>query len=418
MNDCIKYAVEHSIKSIRSSSDLDNKSQQYINSIAEHFPSIGATINAGSNFGRGIDPATNSYINTATFSNGVGANLGWSVFNGLSLINRTRNAKFAKIKGQYDVELNIDKVAEEAMVAFAEVVYNKELVWLSEQRVEAYSTDLKRMERKAELGTGSMADVAQLAAKLAAEEYTLIYRKNVSDVSVIKLKDVMNYPLEEELTIEPNIEKREVFDQNQDVNEMMDKAFEFLPKSLSEKKALQISKVDLQIAQGLYSPSISLSAGLSTSYFTRLDGTGTAALPYGEQFKNNVGEYLSASLSIPIFNNLSYRTNVHIAKNNYKLAQANYKQAIRELSSEIEQVVLDVKSTQSQYEQAIKNVEAQKLANKANRQKYEHGLLGIIELQTSDNEYFQSQIEFRNSYLRYQIKVRQLNYYKGVPYIN
>lgn len=418
MEDCMRYAVTHNIKTVRSATDLANARENYTQSIADHFPSISGSANAGSNFGRGIDPETNSYINTATFSNGIGASMSVTVFNGLTMINRTRSAKIAKLKGEFDLQRSSDIVAEETMVAFAEVVYNGELVRLSEQRVEFYKTDLKRMERKTELGTGSHADLAQLAATVASEEYTLISRKNNYDISIIKLKDVMNYPLSDSLAIKPTIDEANIIDPEQDLYEIESEAVKYLPKSLSDKKELELSKINLQIAQGNYAPSISFGAGISTSYYTRLDGKQENVSSYGNQLKNNLGEYLSANLSIPIFSNLSRRTNVHKAKNNYNLAKANYSQAQRTLSSEIKQALLDVQAAQSQHIQAQKNVEAQKLANKSNRRKYEQGLLGIIELQTSDNQLFLAELELRNIYLRLQIKIRQLNYYKGLPYIN
>lgn len=414
----MKYAVEHSINTQKSATQLANSKQEYTQAIMNHLPNLSASIGAGSNFGRGIDPETNNYINTATFNNGVGADLGITLFNGLTLLNRTRSAKVAKIKGEYDFQRSADEVAENTMVAYAEVVYNAELVKLSIQRVEFYKIDQKRMERMCELGSGSPTDLAQLNATVASEEYTLISRKNNYDISIIKLKDVMNYPLHDDLPLANKIEEKIVANPEQDIQQIENEALNYLPKSLSEKNTLEISKLDLKIAQGNYSPSLRIGGGISTSYYTRLDGNNQGAMAYGEQLKNNLGEYLQASLSIPIFNNLNQRINVHIAKNNYTLAKANYQQSLRTLSSEIKQASLDVKAAQSQYIQAQKNVEAQKIANDANRKKYQEGLLNIIELRTSDNDLFFAEIELRNIYLMHQIKVRQLNYYKGFPYIN
>lgn len=413
----MRYAVEHSINTQTAATSYANSKLEHTQAIMKHLPNLGASVGANASFGRGIDPATNSYVNTATFNHGVGADFGMTVFNGFTLLNRTRNAKIAKLKGQYDLQRMGDEVAENTMVAYAEVVYNAELVKLSQQRVESYKTDLKRMERMCELGNGSPTDLAQLAATVASEEYTLISRKNSYDISFIKLRDVMNFPLNDTLELANDVEKIEVQKSEQDFSEIEDYAYEILPKNLSNKQALEISKLSLDIAKGGYAPSLAVGGGISTSYFTRLDGAGKASA-YGLQLKDNLGEYISVSLSIPIFSNLNRRINVHLAKNNYNLAKSKYEQDKRALASEIKQVLLEVQSTESQYVQAQKNLSAQRYANNANRQKYSSGLLGIIELKTSDNDLLMAQIELRNSYLRHQIKIRQLNYYKGFPYIN
>jgi len=101
-----------------------------------------------------------------------------------------------------------------------------------------------------------------------------------------------------------------------------------------------------------------------------------------------------------------------------KQAQRDYDETMRTLSSEIRQALMELEASKSQWQQAQKNVEYQQIANQANQRKYETGALSIIELQTSDNQLFLSEIELRNAYLRYQIKMREINYYKGKPYVN
>jgi len=120
---------------------------------------------------------------------------------------------------------------------------------------------------------------------------------------------------------------------------------------------------------------------------------------------------------VPVFNGLDARLRVSKAKNNLQQAQRDYDETLRVLSSEISQAIMELEASESQWLQAQKNVEYQQIANQANRRKFEVGTLSIIELQTSDNQLFLSEIELRNAYLKYQIKIREVNYYKGVPYL-
>ena len=67
-----------------------------------------------------------------------------------------------------------------------------------------------------------------------------------------------------------------------------------------------------------------MSAGLNTTYYHTLHSD--AGESFSNQFKNNMGEYVGATLSIPLFNRLQTITSIRKAKNNYRIAQETYKQ--------------------------------------------------------------------------------------------
>ena len=415
LESCMRYAVENSYKTARAATEADNAKKDYTGAILAHLPGFNGTVGVGSNFGRGIDPATNSYVNTTTFSNNVGISAGMPVFSGLRYLNQTLSAKIAKLRGEEQLRLTRDKVAEETMLAFAEVVFNTELVELYQKRIENYKMEERRMTRLLELGSGSAADLAQIRATLAAEEYTAIAAKNNMEISILKLKDCMNFPLDKPLYILPQIEETPLFLEEQTPAEVIAFALQKHPTAIVEQQNLSLQKRTLAHARGYYYPSISVGGGIFTDYFT---STSNRYDPYFTQFKNNLGQWVGATVSIPIFNGLDARLRVLKAKNNLKQSQRNYDETLRSLSSEISQAMMELEAYKSQWIQAQKNVAYQQIANLANQRRYEDGTLSIIELQTSNNQFFLSEIELRNAYLRYQIKIREINYYKGVSYLN
>jgi outer membrane protein len=413
MEACMRYAVENSYKTARAATDLDNAKKDYTGAVLAHLPEISGSIGVNSSFGRGIDPATNTYLTTTSFSNSVGLNAGMPVFYGLRYLNQTRSAKIAKLRGEEQLRQTRDKVAEETMLAYAEVVYNTELLNLYEKRIENYKLEEKRMARLLELGGGSSADLAQVRATLASEEYTAIAARNSLEISIVKLKDCMNFPLNEHLVIVPQIEETELYWEGQTPEEIITYASSTHPTAIIEQHNLNWQKRFLSIERGRYYPSLSLGGGINTGYFT---STANNYDPYFTQYKNNLGEYVGLNVYVPVFSGLDARLRVSKAKNNLKQARRDYDETMRTLSSEISQAIMELEAAKSQWQQAQKNVEYQQIANQANRRKYEDGTLSIIELQTSDNQLFLSEIELKNAYLRYQIKVREVNYYKGVPY--
>ena len=158
-------------------------------------------------------------------------------------------------------------------------------------------------------------------------------------------------------------------------------------------------------------PSISGSVGIETAFGRSVDPETNTYIN-----QSNLSNAYSLSGNIPIFNRNEKRHNVKLAKNNLTRAKLTNAQDIRTLESEIRQALMELSATKQARNQSFHNVEYQKLANEAISKRYEKGLSSIIELQTSDVDLFKAELEYRNAILKHQIKIREVNYYKGVPF--
>lgn len=418
MQDCMRYAVENSYAVMRASNRLLAARQDYTAAIGDHLPSLSASVGAGGNFGRGIDPATNTYVNTATFNNGYSASASMPVFRAFALLNSTLNAKVIKARSVSELEKAKDDVALRVMTLYIEVLYNQGLVELTEHRVESFEIDLHRAERMSELGTKSMADVAQFAATLAAEELALVTRSNQYDQSMLSLKQEMNFSLDSTLRV---VRQPLGVSHDEDLRSAADifrAATTYLPAIDVLRKTLRSSEYSLKIARSAYYPSISASGGVSTNFFTNLNGGASVASPFGSQFRDNMGEYVSVNLSIPIFNGLWTRTSVQKAKIAHKQAQKDFDENMRELRAEIERAVMDLETAAAQIEGGEKSVRASELALRAAERKYAEGMIDVIELNAASNQLMNARVELLAARLRHQAKSRQVAYYQGEALIN
>lgn len=415
LEQCMVYAVEHSYTTTRSANALLTARENYTAAIGQHLPSLSGSINAGTNFGRGIDPATNTYVNTTTFQNGYGINVSIPVFNAFELLNNTLYSKVSKLKAQSELQKSRDDVALLVMSNYIEVLYQKGLVELTEQKVTTSRTDLTRAERESSLGTKSLADVAQIAANLSSEELTLVTVENRYQTALLKLKDVMNFPIDSIIDVEGKIAIQKEATLSS-AAEIFNQSGSQLPAWDVYTKGLEAERYNLKIAKSAYYPSIAISGGVSTNYFNLLEGSEKSTYDnFGKQINENIGEWAQVGMNIPIFNGMSARTRIHKAKIAYNQAQSDYNENMRTLRSAIEQAVMDLEGAQKQLASAQKSVESYELANRAARHKWDEGLIGIIELQTSNNQLLASRVELLSAQLRYAAKCREVNYYKGSP---
>lgn len=410
LEECMQYAVENSPQVVRQEYMNDNYRQDRIGAIASMMPRVSAGSSAGWSFGRNVDPETNTYINTSSFSNSYSLSASIPLFNGFAAINNVRSMRIARLRGEQEWEQVARRVAEATLTAFIDVIYYEQAAAIAAEQLEQSRKNLALVERQAELGLKGRPDVAQIEAEVAGGEYLLVQQENLRDLALLQLKDRMNYPLEDPLPVDPQVRLHSgLFSENADA--IFDRALEWLPEAKIAEYTLRESQLSFSIAKGQQLPTLSASGGYRTDFSRRLNaGTYT---PFQEQLNNNLGKSVGLSLNIPIFNGLSNRTRVNRARNNLRMAEQTNAETLRQIRSEIEQAVTDVEGSAKQYAQALKKVTSQEEAHRANQRKFEEGLISALELQTSTNALLQARVDRLQVELQYRIKCRMLDYYKG-----
>lgn len=411
IDDCMRYAVVNSTTVGQKNLALDDRKANHVEAIGSLFPSINASVGGAVNFGRGIDPATNSYTNVTTFSNSYGISGSMILFDGLQSINTIRAAKVARKMGVTEVEIARDKVAMQTMSAYIDVVYYTEAVTIALEQLEASRSTLQLVRRQESLGMKSAADVAEIESQEANYDYLLTTEQNNLALAYIKLREVMNYPLGEKMEIETNI-NLEVLPSVTSEQSLVDFALENNPRITASRYATEQSRLNLARAKGAYLPSLYIYGGYNTSYYIDFDNKALYD-SFGTQFRNNRGGYVQVALSIPIFNGLSTRSSKRRAQNAYRSAQLEEVAVQRAVESEVSQAWQEMQGFGKQYVQGQKKVSASQLAYDCAAKKFDKGLISALDLQTAANTLLQAKSDKLRARLQYIIKTRMVNYYNG-----
>lgn len=178
------------------------------------------------------------------------------------------------------------------------------------------------------------------------------------------------------------------------------------------------ARLALNTARWQLLPTLSLHGGWSSSFFTYPGMEGYVTTPYFDQLKNNSGEYVQLSLSIPIFDRLSKHSNISKKRNAYDRAQANYEQTIQTVEAEVRRAVADRDGSADALLQAATRASLQEEAFALNAKRFEQGLISSIEYQTASGNYLNAVAEHLNAQLQYFIKSSVVTYYSGISYIN
>ena len=413
LHDCMAYAVSNSTKMrIQQAAIGDAQIDRRDAALKLFTPQISANTYAYYNFGRSIDPQTNTYFNTTSFHNNYGVSAGYDLFDGFQAVNNYRISKTGMlIADSQEKQVEAD-ICLAVMEAYYNVVYYKRLCDVYEEQVATAEASLKKAKRQEELGQKGHADVIQMEADLADRQYELTNTVNMYNDQKMVLADLMFWPVDEELIIDASMPEWQAEPVATDV--IVDFALDHNPSVQIASWQQLNAKRELNTAKWQVLPSVGLYAGWSTSYYTY---QGSTTSPFMDQFRNNGGEYVELSLSIPIWNRLSKQSTISRRRHALEKATAEYDQKRRDVESEVRRAIQDRDGAATAYLQAQRKAEVQEEAYALNLKKLEQGLVSPLEFQTANTNYLKSKADEMNSLFKYLIKQAVVKYYNGVDYI-
>ncbi len=414
LHDCMEYAISNSTKvRIQEAASGDARLDRRDAALALFTPQISAQTYAYYNFGRSIDPQTNTYFNTTSFHNNYGVSAGYDLFDGFKAVNNYKISKTGLlIADSQEKQVEAD-ICLAVMEAYYNVVYYKRLSRVYEEQVAVAEQALVKAKRQEELGQKGHADVVQMEADLADRQYDLTNTYNMYESQRMTLADLMFWPVDEELVIDTSMPVWQV--EPVSTSSVVDFALEHNPAVQIASWQELNAKRELNTAKWQTLPSVGLYAGWSTSYYT-YQGSQTAA--FQDQFRNNGGEYVEVSVSIPIFNRLSRLSTISRKRHALQKATAELDQKKRDVESEVRRAVQDRDGAATAYQQSQHKAEVQAEAYNLNLKKLEQGLISPLEFQTANNNYLKAQADEMNSLFKYLIKQAVVRYYNGVEYVN
>ena len=403
VGDCMRYAVEHNHDIRISRLTQDNRRADRVAAIGAFLPSVSGNIGAQYNFGRAIDPETNVYTNVSTFNNGYSVSASLPLFDGFQRVNRLRAAQASVLMGNSELQARRDELALQVFEAYCNVLYYQGTVRMAGEKREQSRMTLRQTRVMCEIGQKSEADVAQMEAQLAADEYEVTRQENGLSTARLTLRQLMNWPGE--------IEAIEAIETIDTIETIVTTADVELPAVEAARQNVTAARHSLREARGGFSPTLSLSGGMSTNYNKMLH---TEAVGFRTQLDNNKGEYVYATLSIPVFNRLQTITNVRRQKNNLRIAEEQLAQKRDELARLRLQAGSDCEGYRRQTVQMQHKVGADSLAWQLTLRKYEEGLASGIDVQTTSATLLQSRAQLLQCRLMLALKQKLVNYYNGI----
>ena len=406
LNDCLIYARDHAHKNIINNLATDKARIDSRISASALMPSIGLSADGNISFGRNIDPETNTYDNKKTLYTGFGLNMSIPLFDGLVSINNLKAARTRRRRMEKSAEAEADIVSIEVIKSFYNVSFCKAMVAQIEEQLARDRKTMMATERGKQLGAKSGADVAEIRAILANDEYELTNQRNLLAKAYLQLRGAMGM----EISTEP-------LDLVETEYEAEPVAGFIHPRLEEALMAVKESRYNLRAAKGAFSPRISLSAGASTSYY-KMIGDHFPAPGFSRQLRDNMGQYIGLSVSIPLFTGLATANKVKRAGIELATCRTQLEQTRYDIERQKTEARLDYRASAEEFVSAQARLDAEQLAYNAIRRKFELGSASAIDLYTSGAKLASARAALEGKRINRIICRITLGYYLGEKLIH
>ena len=209
MQECIDYAMANNITLQKSKLQKQSATEDLKGSKAALLPTLNASTNQSVGYqpwkDSGVSTVTNGMVNTKvdkTYYNGSYAvNAQWTVWNGNRNTNTIKLNKITEDEAELQSKETANSIQERIAQLYTQILYLDENVKVNEQMLETAKKNEERGQEMVNVGKMSKADLAQLSAQRATDEYNIVETRSQLLNYKLQLKQLLEITDETEFDV-------------------------------------------------------------------------------------------------------------------------------------------------------------------------------------------------------------------------
>ncbi len=439
---CINYAQQNSISMRQAENNIRAAELNERQSVFDRLPSLNASMRGGLQFGRTIDPTTNTFRNDQLLSNSFSLDAGITLFDGNRINNNIKRNRLDLQAAEYDAQANADILALNIANAYLQILLAEEQLANAEKQLELSQNQLERTIRLIEAGSLPINERYQIESQVALDQQAIIEARNSVDIGYLNLRQLMELPPDEVLRIEaPELEIPSVDPDNFTFREVYQQALNVRPEIKVAELQLESAEVGRDIARANFFPTLNFFGSLNTNYSNqsrRQTGSETVLVPqtliiedmpvdvlfeqefptfsespYFSQLNDNFGQSLGLNLSIPIYNNHRNKIGVEQAELNALNTQLNNLQVRQQLQQDVQNAIANAKAAQRSYQASRLAVASAEASFENAEKQFQAGAIDSYAYFDAQNNLDQAQVNLLRAKYQYVFNVIQVQFYQG-----
>lgn len=416
LKECIDYALKNNISIGKQTLTKLSAHEDVLQAQAQMLPSLSASTSQNFTYRpfpeTGAATVANGYVQQSVdkvyYNGSYSVNANWTVWDANKRKNQIKLNQLSESMAAADSAIQANSIQEQILNLYVPILYSEEAIKVNKQSLVTSKKNEQRGEEMVKVGKMSQADLAQLTAQRAQDEYNIVAAEANTRNYKRQLKALLELTDDEEFdVVVPETTDDEALEEVPGLQDVYSKALDWRPEIQSQKIALDQSSVNMSIAKASNLPTVSAEAGVGTNTTTMShDG-------WGAQLKSNLNFGAGVTVSIPIFDQRQRRTAMNKAEIQRQTALLEMKNQQTQLYSNIENYWIQAITNQSKFKAAKVSVQSQEKSYELLSEQFRLGLKNIVELMTGKTNLVQAQQnELESKYLAI-LNQKMLDFYSN-----
>ncbi|MBK8701839.1 MAG: TolC family protein [Saprospiraceae bacterium] len=437
---CIETALNNNLTIKSSKLNLESAGIDATQARHARYPNLSASSSVFWNFGRTIDPTSNTFTTETFFNNRWGLNTGVTLFNGFAIKNSILQTKENINAAKEDIEQTRNDIALNVSSFYLNALFAKENLAIAKSNLELTRASLNQIQTLVRSGARAPNEALDIEAQFATDEQALLIAENNFTVSKMQLRQLMltdqdfdvELPGSIALSTDPDII---IFE------ELYEGALSTQRAVAAGEYRVRSADLGVKIAKGQRLPSLTVGGSLGTNYSNqgiRFAGSEKVTTPltaylagvpynflieqetplieragYAYQVDNNLSYGIGMSLSIPILNNYANTANIEKAKIFSETTRINLETTKQNLKITVQQAHADAKAAKLKLQAAEKTFTAQQAAYDNAGKRFSLGSISSLDLSNARTRLDNARNNLLISKYDHIFRVKILDYYLG-----
>ncbi len=404
LSECIDHAARHNISIRTGRLSVMSAGEDVKEAKARLFPSLSfSTTHQGS-----YRPFAGGSTDKGSYLGDYGLNAAWTVWDGNANRNTLKQQKIVGRQEELNLEENLNSLQEQILQLYVQVLYVGEAV-----KVDSVILGISRLNAECgaemyKVGSLSKADLAQLEAQAANDEYNLVNMQGRLEDYKQQLKYLLRLDYDEDFDVAvPPSTDSQAMAPVPTAGEVLANALADRPEIRNALLDIDRSSVGIDIAKAGRMPTVSLSGGIGTNTATGVQGA------WAGQMKDNLSGSVGVTLSVPVFDNRAVKTSVNKAKISLMQSKAEAEDTKNSLALDIQGFWINATTNQERFRAAVASVESAQASYDLLSEQFRLGLKNIVELNNAKATLLdaqQSRLESKYTAILY---LQLLHFYNG-----
>ena len=166
------------------------------------YPNLSGNLNLNLNFGRTIDPTSNSFITETFFANNYGIGSGVILYNGSRIKNTIKRRAIDLDAVQNDAKQASIDLSLSVALSYLNILFAVENIEIAEKQVTLNQQQANRTQKSINAGILPAAELLNIQAQISQSEQGVIAAQNTYEIALLQLKQLLRLDPTEDIKVE------------------------------------------------------------------------------------------------------------------------------------------------------------------------------------------------------------------------